>query len=403
MTDSKKRRAYRAHGALKEFAWGMRDPNCWVNMLCADRGSPGPYAEVWFGSHPSGSSTIDVTHGRSMPLREICERHPDLLFSADGTHCMFPFQGKVLCVGAPLSIQLHPNRVEAVRLRRDKGSEYPDEEPKNEAGIALTRVELLYGYRPVDQILEAIAQNPEFRELLGKVADRAREWAMANQTQFLRDVTAAILAADEETVVRCSQQLYDRLDAFVDDGLSAEDSWVLKLKEFYPNGDAGLFFFFVLNLVTLEPGESLAIPVGRLHAYLSGQLIEIMQSGDNVIRVAMTPKFKDPSEVLACGEFESIDPTALIGKGSYKSDARRCYDFAPFDFRVESYEDPGTFEIQPSPVPQFFVSLGGMGSLTAPDDEALSLVRCDAAVYPATEQVGTLTITSGRFICFRMQ
>ena len=378
----------------------MSDPHCWVSMLCADRGSSGPFAEVWFGNHPKGSSTIDVAHGHSRSLREICDTHPDLLFAGVRT---LPYQGKVLCVAAPLSIQLHPRKEEAVRLRRQNPAEYPDEEPKNEAGIALTRVELLYGYRPVEQILDAISQNPEFRELLGKVAESSREWAMKHQTEFLRAVTAAILAADDETVIRCSKQLYERLTDFIDDGLGPEDSWILKLKEFYPNGDAGLFFFFVLNLVVLEPGESLAIPVGRLHAYLSGQLIEIMQSGDNVIRVAMTSKFKDPAEVMVCGEFESIDLTALIGKGSYASDARRCYSFPPFDFRVESYDDPGTFEIQPSAVPQFFVSLGGVGSLTAPGDNALSMVSCDAAIYPATEESGSLTISSGRFICFRMQ
>ena len=400
MCRTKSRRAYRAHGALKEWAWGMLDPNCWVSMLCADRGSKGPFAEVWYGSHRSGSATIDVAHGHSRALREIAESHPELLFADDRT---LPYQGKLLCVDAPLSIQLHPKKPEAVRLRREKPDEYPDEEPKNEAGIALTRVELLYGYRPVDRILESITHNPEFREVLGKVGDSSREWAMANQTQFLRAVTEAILAADDETIARCSTQLYERLTDFAEDGLGCEDSWILKLKEFYPNGDAGLFFFFVLNLVVLEPGESLAIPVGRLHAYLSGQLIEIMQSGDNVIRVAMTPKFKDPSEVMVCGEFESIDPTALIGKGSYAADARRCYSFEPFDFRVESYEDPGLFEIQPSSFPQFFVSLGGMGSLTAPGDDPLSMVSCDAAIYPATEQVGTLTITSGRIICFRMR
>ncbi len=396
-------RVFRARAALKEFAWGMRDPNCWVSMLCANMGSEGPYAEAWFGTHPSGSASVEASHGHFVSLRDFCAAHADQLFDTALPLRSLPYQGKVLCVGEPLSIQLHPRKDEAIRLRSQKPREYPDEEPKNEAGIALTEVQLLYGYRSVPDILNAIAQNPEFRELLGKVAHQPRQEAIANPTAFLRAVTEAVLAADAETVERCSAQLYERLADFVTDGLDEVDTWVLKMKEFYPRGDAGIYFFYLLNLVTLQPGQSLAIPVGRLHAYLKGQLIEVMQSGDNVIRVAMTPKFKDPTEVLTCGEFEPIDPTALIGTGSYSADSRRSYVFGDFGFKVEVYEDPGEFDIQPSDTPQFFVSFDGVGSLASPNKDSIALTRCDAAVYPAAKQLGSLKLTSGRIVCFRMR
>ena len=403
MNHSITRRPYHLRGALKEFAWGMDDPHCWVSMLCAFVGSPGPFAEVWFGDHEKGSASIEVSRGQFMSVREICARHPELLFDIERPLRKIPFQGKLLCVGAPLSIQLHPKKEDAVRLHRKTPGEYPAEEPKNEAGIAVSTVELLYGFRPIDRIFGAIDFNPEFKELLGAVGTRARLEAMANPEQYLRDVCMAILEADDETVERCSEQLYDRLADFVGDGLSPEEIWVLKMKEFYPKGDRGLFYFFVLNLVTLQPGQSLAIPVGRLHAYLSGQLIEIMQSGDDVIRVAMTTKFKDPDEVLACGEFESIDPAALIGGGTFAKDARRIYQFPPFEFAVESFEDPGEFTIQPSDCPQLFVSLGGVADLATAASETLAIVRSEAALFPAASHPGKLIVKSGRLICFRMQ
>lgn len=49
--------------------------------------------------------------------------------------------------------------------------------------------------------------------------------------------------------------------------------------------------------VRLPPGHALYLPANEPHAYLAGELVEVMAASDNVIRAGLTPKFKD-AEVL---------------------------------------------------------------------------------------------------------
>ena len=69
-------------------------------------------------------------------------------------------------------------------------------------------------------------------------------------------------------------------------------SVVVRLNEQFPN-DIGLFVFFFLNFVRLDPGEAMFLKADDIHAYISGDIVECMASSDNVVRAGFTPKFKD--------------------------------------------------------------------------------------------------------------
>lgn len=64
-------------------------------------------------------------------------------------------------------------------------------------------------------------------------------------------------------------------------------------------GDVGVLSLFFLNLLYLQPGESIYLGANEIHAYLSGDCIECMACSDNVIRAGLTPKFKDVQQLLA--------------------------------------------------------------------------------------------------------
>lgn len=49
--------------------------------------------------------------------------------------------------------------------------------------------------------------------------------------------------------------------------------------------------------VTLKEGQAIYLAANEPHAYLSGELLEVMATSDNVIRAGLTPKFKH-TEVL---------------------------------------------------------------------------------------------------------
>jgi len=70
------------------------------------------------------------------------------------------------------------------------------------------------------------------------------------------------------------------------------DGLLLTLAGQYP-GDVGCFAAYLLNQVTLQPGEALFLPANEPHAYLSGDCVEVMATSDNVVRAGLTPKFKD--------------------------------------------------------------------------------------------------------------
>ena len=40
-------------------------------------------------------------------------------------------------------------------------------------------------------------------------------------------------------------------------------------------GDPGCFAPFLLNIYKLQPGEAIYVPAGEIHAYISGDCIEV--------------------------------------------------------------------------------------------------------------------------------
>jgi len=55
----------------------------------------------------------------------------------------------------------------------------------------------------------------------------------------------------------------------------------------------GMFCPLLLNCLKLSPGEGFFMGANNPHAYISGDCIECMALSDNVIRAALTPKYKD--------------------------------------------------------------------------------------------------------------
>ncbi|CAM9325996.1 unnamed protein product [Discosporangium mesarthrocarpum] len=67
---------------------------------------------------------------------------------------------------------------------------------------------------------------------------------------------------------------------------------ILRLAEEYP-GDIGIMMPLLLNYLCMGPGESFFMAANEPHAYLKGDIMEVMARSDNVVRVALTPKYRD--------------------------------------------------------------------------------------------------------------
>jgi Phosphomannose isomerase type I len=127
---------------VKQYAWGQPGKTSLVAALAEanNPGSPiqaqGPYAELWMGAHPSGSSRI-AKSGES--LLAWLERCPDALGQGVLTNFgrELPFLFKVLSVKTALSIQAHPDKVLAQQLHSERPNVYKDPHHKPELALAV--------------------------------------------------------------------------------------------------------------------------------------------------------------------------------------------------------------------------------------------------------------------------
>jgi mannose-6-phosphate isomerase len=72
----------------------------------------------------------------------------------------------------------------------------------------------------------------------------------------------------------------------------SRDSLILRLNTQFPN-DTGLIATLLLNHLTLKKGQAFSMDPSEPHAYIHGDCIEAMALSDNVVRLGLTPKFKD--------------------------------------------------------------------------------------------------------------
>lgn len=306
-----------------------------------------PFAELWMGSHPNGANFVrPVEPGAFLSGSERCvetvcadtgELLADFLCRRRSALCLrytspsatsdngvnaaasgnstLPFLLKVLSVGAPLSLQSHPDKELARKLHATRPQQFSDANHKPEMAIAVGPFWALAGFRPPEEVAAFALQVPEFRQALGEhfisSADGKAflflgEQLLKNASQYLqRDASRLLhlaysslmlvenasfshaslnfqrqqqqqaLAALKKRLGSSEPPLCDlqRLQQSSDYSLSHQqyeaECVARQLLDKYPE-DPGVFAAFFLNLIYLKDGEALFIPPNMLHCYLSG-------------------------------------------------------------------------------------------------------------------------------------
>jgi len=264
-----------------------------------------PYAEMWLGTHPNGPSML-LDHP-SVSLLNLINSTPETHIgtsdlSKSPTTIGLPFLLKILSINKVLSIQAHPSKPLAEKLHSESPKIYTDCNHKPELAIALTDFTAMAGFRPIGEILEHIDTYPEFMEVLDKDAVSCLRAAHLKVGGVVADFDSSIktslkavftsfmsISSNEVEFKRIVDKLMERLSTITGTETSTR---IQSFHSMFPY-DNGIFSPLLFNILDLTPGQSLFIPAGEPHAYISGDIIECMASSDNVIRCGLTPKFKD--------------------------------------------------------------------------------------------------------------
>ncbi len=387
-------------GFPQHDAWGKQGGNSIVAQMLGTYKEDQPYAELWFGTHVNGNASaiqgdIEIplvaaieTSARDLLGERVCSKYGAQL----------PFLFKVLSVGEALSIQAHPTKEQAERLRAENPKLYKDDNHKPEVAIPITPLTLLYGFRSKKEIIRELTVTPEFSVLVGKealdkfsLAEDGQESELALKALY-KDLMQRPLTPDGATrLTAACESLINRLT--LKGGNTDHERLVLQLADKYPT-DIGLFAAYFMNLTTVEPGKALFIEPGIPHAYLHGDLIEVMANSDNVVRAGLTPKECDVNtliDIVDCrmGACTLRNPTPNDGTA-----------FVSFDIPVEEFDLALMSGAHSKEVLKtngemvFLFSLNGIGKVVS-GTETYSLVPGKAIIIPAKISEVEISLNEG--------
>jgi len=296
---------------IKHFSWGSY--SSLSNLFGIDNSSHQPQAEIWMGAHPNGCSTV-LINGQITNISTLIEQDK-ALFLGENIAKIFgqlPYLFKVLAADKALSIQVHPNKLQAQQgFEREntlginltaKNRNFKDKNHKPELVYALTEYQAMNGFRPISDIIRnfLLLEIAELSELIYDL--------VTNQTsQGLAIFCTALLSLD-------GQQKSTVLAKLLHSVNKTSESTCLVILDLAKqhSDDLGLFTPLLLNVITLNPGEAMYLDAQTPHAYLKGTGLEIMANSDNVLRAGLTDKYIDIKELIACTLFDKKPVDSLL-------------------------------------------------------------------------------------------
>jgi mannose-6-phosphate isomerase len=368
----------------RDYAWGSADL---IPDYFGIEPTGGPMAEIWFGTHPGSPAFL------------VDQQDVTLAQKLDGHQLSFLL--KILAADTPLSIQAHPNSVQAAAgFEREnaqgiamnaKNRNYKDDRHKPEVVVALTDFEALCGFKPlkaIDELLEDFISHAGVSEGFRTLSAHWRD--LLHQEDGLQKLFSDII------------HRRGNLDGFnaeltaLADG-EARFALAERLNLIYP-GDPGVVIAMFMNHVHLKPNQALFLPAGNIHAYLGGLAVELMASSDNVLRGGLTPKHIDVDELervidFKAGELPRVEPVELSAGLTH-------YPCAVDDFLLYRVEPNGQRVLADMNLPGEAVILCTAGEILVSDSlgELLTLRRGEAAYLSETATLFTIAGAGTGFI-----
>jgi mannose-6-phosphate isomerase len=381
---------FKMDNKIQNYDWGSR--TAIQDLFGFTNDNHQPQAEIWMGTHPNGCSMIKKGASH-ISLSELIEPNPSAFLSPETSNAYgdLPFLFKILAADKALSIQVHPDKQDAelgYASEQKRGvpldafnRNYKDANHKPELVYALTDYQAMNGFRPFDEILFAFHQCaiPEISEYLDQFERNPNQ-------QGLRTFFVALLSMQE---ARKTNAL-DHLLSYAASNKTLETcELILSLSQQYPN-DVGLFAPFLLNIITLKPGEAMFLSARTPHAYIKGTGLEIMANSDNVLRAGLTHKYIDIKELVKCTDFIPKPSDSLLTRAEIKG-GEHHFPVPVQDFKFSIYHAPKQQQVAMSSA-EILMPIDDELILHADSGETLTLGKGQSAFVPA--YVNQYTISS---------
>lgn len=272
------------NGVIKNYDWGTRD--YLPSLFGINDGKR--QAEYWMGTHSKGEAMLNNGETLSCFLGY-----------------KLPFLFKVLSIDSPLSLQCHPTKAQAIdgwkreeKIREEGGEyNYQDDNEKAEILSALTPVTALCGFRDEN----AISSNLE------KYIPEGRKKYLKGK-EDIKGLFLSLFGLSKEEKEDVLDELKSSITKFNNPKKEGEyltqDGIISETLAKYPS-DIGSVFPLMMNVIHLKPFEAIYLEPDTLHAYVSGNGVELMTASDNVLRGGLTPKRIDIKELERIMKFGS--------------------------------------------------------------------------------------------------
>lgn len=387
-----KKNIFKLDNTIQNYAWGCKTSI--HELFGIDNSNQEPQAELWMGAHPNGCSKV-VLNGETLPLSRLIEKDKSE-FLSEGTAEQFgelPYLFKVLAAGNALSIQVHPSKEEAELgfakeeqlgiNPQDPKRNYRDPNHKPELVYALTPYQAMNGFRNYDEIISFFSLIVEKMDL-PQVATLLSSFKKDATPNGLQAFFVGILSLQGED----KSQALDELMSFAHEYSNSESHYgefklIIELAESYP-GDVGLFAPLMLNVITLQPGQSMYLDARTPHAYLKGTALEVMANSDNVLRAGLTPKHINVEELARCTLFEEKPLNSLLVQPEINGN-KHSYHIPVPDFKFDCFMKAENEVISVCSAEIIF-AIDSDVAVLHPSGEALNLKKGESVFIPAYAQ-----------------
>jgi mannose-6-phosphate isomerase len=256
---------YEMRNPIRRYDWGSTEA---IPELLGVTPDGRPQAELWIGAYESESSSVRIG-GRWRELAAVLRERGDP---------RLPFLAKVIAIGAPLSLQMHPPS---------------GRDAKTEMLFAWRSCRALCGFREAAVVralltdLAAVARDERITSVVDGLLARAGSQAE------LRDCLAELLRITDAGQIDAVRAGLRRLPRW------SSASTAVEILSAQHGGDPAVLTPLLLADFALAPGEAIVCWPGQPHTYLSGVGVEVQTSSDAVIRAGLTSKPTDVDAFLA--------------------------------------------------------------------------------------------------------